>query len=309
MKSTKITNRFFAAMVVIGLMLFTGCASDASSDSFNGPDDNELANAVVSPFSIVLKAYDAEGSDVTTDGDLANATLFVFNDQNDFVQQIPVGKSTLLQRKNIDISCASSDYITVVAWGGLSAANTEISSLSPANIISDLEVQLKQNDGIAAVPGDLFYGQQKVTRSATKTASQEVKLVRKVSSLSLVTKGLVKKYGTTEGNYEYRITGTKNAFNYRGEVTGEEVSYVFSATFDRKGQLFADTESVIPSENLTVSLYKDGELVFSTEKSKNGEKLSAKAGKQVNCVFDYSGKTIDVSVTPWNSTVQYVTLN
>lgn len=308
MKGIKITNRFFAAMMVVSLMLFTGCASDASSDVINGPDDNELANTVVAPFSVVLKAYDAEGADVTTDGDVANATLFVFDDRNDFVQQIPVDKSTLLQRKSIEIRCASTDYITVVAWGGLSG-DTEISSLSPVNIISDLEVQLKQNNGVAAVPGDLFYGQQKVVRSATKSSSQEVKLVRKVSSLSLVTKGLVKKYGSTEGVYEYRVTGTKSAFNYQGEVTGQEVSYVFPAAFDQKGQLFAETESVIPSENLTVSLYKDGELVFSTEKSKNGEKLAATAGKQVNCVFDYSGKTIDVCVTPWNSTIQYVTLN
>lgn len=310
MKGKKFTNRFFAALAVFGVLFFTGCASEGeSSAQVNGMDDTELANAVEAPFTVVLKAFDAEGTDVTTQGDVADATLFVFDDRNDFVQQIAVGKSTLLQRKSIDIKCPGSQFVTVIAWGGLSSGNTEISTMSPANIISDLEIQLKRNSGVASIPGDLFYGQTKVMRTATKSAGQEIKLVRKVSSLSLVTKGLVKKYGSVDGKYEYRVSGTYSAFNYQGELTGEEVSYIFPAVFDQKGQLVADTEAIFPSSNLTISLYKNGELVFSAQNVKNGENVATKAGKQLNFVFDNSGKTIDVCVTPWNSTLQYVTLN
>lgn len=312
MKAKNFTNRFFAVLTIVSLTFLASCSSDSASDNnVLGPSDNELAQLGETPFSIVLKALNAEGSDVTTKGEVEGATLFVFNDQNDFVKQIPVDKSTLLQRKSIEISCPGADYITVIAWGGINSNNATVSSLNTANIISDLQIQLKENNGVAVNPGDLFYGQTVVNRpTSTKAiAQQEVKLERKVSSISLSTKGLIKNFGSTEGNYEYKVRASKDAFDYQGNLTGEEVEYIFSASFDEKGALVANTNTVLPSSNLTVELYKDGELLFSVKNDKNGENLSAKAGEQMNYVFNYSNDiTANVIVTPWNTVVQIVTV-
>ncbi len=96
----------------------------------------------------------------------------------------------LLQVKPVEINCPGSDKITVIAWAGLSSNSEEISNMNQANVISDLQVSLKHNNGVANnLPGDLFYGQIVLHRSSTKATSQELKIERKVSSMSILTKG------------------------------------------------------------------------------------------------------------------------
>ena len=89
---------------------------------------------------------------------------------NDFFEQINVNKSTILSRRAIDINCPNSNDITVIAWSGINSGNEEISNMSKANIISDLQVSLKENNGIANIPSDLFYGQVTLHKnSSTKS--------------------------------------------------------------------------------------------------------------------------------------------
>lgn len=310
MKGKKIANRFFFVCTLLSTLLFAACSSDSSEESTMGISDQELQAVAETPFSVVLKALDSEGVDVTTQGEVENVALFVFNAQNDFVKQINVGKSALLQRQSIEITCPGTDRITVIAWGGVSSESIEVSALTPANIISELQVALKQNNGVAQIPGDLFYGQVAVNRSVTKASQQELKLERKVSSLSLITKGLVKHFGTTEGNYEYRVHSSNSAFNYKGELIGEQTEYVFPASFDKNGKLVADTQPVLPGSKMVIELYKDGNLLYSAEKDQNGEILAANAGKQMNYVFNYNESvSVQLVVTAWNTLVKYVTVS
>lgn len=310
MKGKKIANRFLFVCTLLCTLLFAACSSDSAEESTMGISDQELQAVAEAPFSVVLKALDSEGADVTTQGEVENAVLFVFDAHNDFVQQIQVGQSALLQRQSIEIACPGTDAITVIAWGGVSSGSVEVSALSPANIISELQVALKQNNGVAQAPGDLFYGQVTVNRSVTKGAQQELKLERKVSSVSLITKGLVKYFGTADGNYEYRVRSSNNAFNYKGELTGEQTEYVFPASFDKNGKLIADTQPVLPASKMVVELYKDGNLLYSAEKDQNGEMLAANAGKQMNYVFNYNESvSVQLVVTAWNTVVKYVTVS
>ena len=77
------------------------------------------------------------------------------------------------------------------------SGNEEISNMSKANIISDLQVSLKENNGIANIPSDLFYGQVTLHKnSSTKsTVSNELQIIRKTSIFQLSTKGLIKYLG------------------------------------------------------------------------------------------------------------------
>ena len=76
--------------------------------------------------------------------------------------------------------------------------------MSKANIISDLQVSLKENNGIANIPSDLFYGQVTLHKnSSTKsTVSNELQIIRKTSIFQLSTKGLIKYLGSNAGNFE-----------------------------------------------------------------------------------------------------------
>ena len=55
----------------------------------------------------------------------------------------------------------------------------------------------------------------------------------------------------------------------------EEVEFAFPASFDEKGNLTTETQAIFPAQNITVELYKDGNLIFSSEKDKNGELFAA----------------------------------
>lgn len=108
--------------------------------------------------------------------------------------------------------------------------------MSKANIISDLQVSLKENNGIANIPSDLFYGQVTLHKnSSTKsTVSNELQIIRKTSIFQLSTKGLIKYLGSNAGNFEYRIKNTKCSLDYNGNPTGEEVESFSPLLLTRK---------------------------------------------------------------------------
>ena len=213
-------NCVFAVSVILTVLSFSACTDDSNDVVATTSEVIEQAEV---PFSVVLKAMNSDGNDITTKGEVNGATLFVFDQNNDFFEQINVNKSTILSRRAIDINCPNSNDITVIAWSGINSGNEEISNMSKANIISDLQVSLKENNGIANIPSDLFYGQVTLHKnSSTKsTVSNELQIIRKTSIFQLSTKGLIKYLGSNAGNFEYRIKNTKSSLDYNGNPTGD----------------------------------------------------------------------------------------
>ena len=288
-------NCVFAVSVILTVLSFSACTDDSNDVVATTSEVIEQAEV---PFSVVLKAMNSDGNDITTKGEVNGATLFVFDQNNDFFEQINVNKSTILSRRAIDINCPNSNDITVIAWSGINSGNEEISNMSKANIISDLQVSLKENNGIANIPSDLFYGQVTLHKnSSTKsTVSNELQIIRKTSIFQLSTKGLIK--------------NTKSSLDYNGNPTGEEVEFAFPASFDEKGNLTTETQAIFPAQNITVELYKDGNLIFSSEKDKNGELFAATPGKRTEITFKYSGEvSANITIADWATVIQHITMN
>lgn len=304
-KGNNFASCLFSIWTLSVVLSFASCSADSDSTSII---DERIPVETEVPFSVILKAY-SENADITARGDVKSTTLYVFDANNDFHKQITVDKDYLLQAKPIEISCPGSDKITVVAWAGLSNESEEISSMNRANIISDLQVSLKHNNGVADnLPGDLFYGQIVLHRPSTKAAAQELKIERKVSSMSILAKGAVKVFDSKEGNYYYKIKRTKSSFNCDGELTGNDIEYVIPATLNENGNLTTGTFSILPSDNMTIELYRDDILVLSSENVKNPEKVAANEGEQTNIVFDLSRNDINISVSEWGTVIQHVTI-
>ena len=301
------TNCIVAVCTLIAMVALASCSAD--SDSSYGIDDSVIKDATSKtevPFSVVLKAY-SDNKDITVKGDVDQTTLFIFDQSGDFYKQMTVDRTYLLQAKPIEIACPGSDQITVVAWAGLSGENENISALNQANIISDLQVSLKQNNGVAAsLPGDLFYGQVTLKSTSTKASTETLKIARKVSSVSLITKGVIKMLDSRDGNFYYKIKKTKSSFNHNGELTGEDIEYIIPASLQDNGNLTTGTFSILPAENMTIELYRDDVLVLSSENVKNSENVAANEGEQTNIVFDLSRNNINISVSDWGTVVQYV---
>ena len=311
MKKGKIfTNCLFSICMLIAMISLASCSAD--SDSTSSIDNSIIENASNqenTSFSVVLKAY-SDNKDITVKGDVDQTTLFVFDQQGDFYKQINVDRTYLLQAKPIEITCPESKQITVVAWAGISGENETISAMNQANIISDLQVSLKQNNGVAAsLPGDLFYGQVTLkSNTSTKSSTETLKIERKVSSISLITKGIIKVLDSKEGNFYYKVKKTKSSFNHNGELTGEDIEYIIPATLNEKGNVVADKTTILPASNITIELYKDDNMILSSENVKNLEKVSVNEGEQSEMTFDLSRNSGNIVVTDWGTVIQHVTI-
>ena len=303
------TNCIVAVCTLITMVAFASCSAD--SDSSYGIDDsviNSASSKTEAPFSVVLKAY-SDNKDITVKGDVDQTTLFIFDQSGDFYKQMTVDRTYLLQAKPIEIACPGSDQITVVAWAGLSGENENISALNQANIISDLQVSLKQNNGVAAsLPGDLFYGQVTLKSTSTKASSETLKIERKVSSVSLITKGVIKMLDSRDGNFYYKIKKTKSSFNHNGELTGEDIEYIIPATMNDKGNVVADNTTILPASDITIELYKDDKMILSSENVKNLEKVSINEGELSELTFDLSKNSGNIVVADWGTVIVNVTV-
>ena len=303
------TNCIVAVCTLIAMVAFASCSAD--SDSSYGIDDSVIKDATSKtevPFSVVLKAY-SDNKDITVKGDVDQTTLFIFDQSGDFYKQMTVDRTYLLQAKPIEIACPGSDQITVVAWAGLSGDNENISALNQANIISDLQVSLKQNNGVAAsLPGDLFYGQVTLKSTSTKASAETLKIERKVSSVSLITKGVIKVLDSRDGNFYYKIKKTKSSFNHNGELTGEDIEYIIPATMNDKGNVVADNTTILPASNITIELYKDDKMILSSENVKNLEKVSINEGELSELTFDLSKNSGNIVVADWGTVIVNVTV-
>lgn len=303
------TNCIVAVCTLIAMVAFASCSAD--SDSSYGIDDsviNSASSKTEAPFSVVLKAY-SDNKDITVKGDVDQTTLFIFDQSGDFYKQMTVDRTYLLQAKPIEIACPGSDQITVVAWAGLSGDNENISALNQANIISDLQVSLKQNNGVAAsLPGDLFYGQVTLKSTSTKASSETLKIARKVSSVSLITKGVIKVLDSRDGNFYYKIKKTKSSFNHNGELTGEDIEYIIPATMNDKGNVVADNTTILPASDITIELYKDDKMILSSENVKNLEKVSINEGELSELTFDLSKNSGNIVVADWGTVIVNVTV-
>ena len=303
------TNCIVAVCTLIAMIAFASCSAD--SDSSYGIDDsviNSASSKTEAPFSVVLKAY-SDNKDITVKGDVDQTTLFIFDQSGDFYKQMTVDRTYLLQAKPIEIACPGSDQITVVAWAGLSGENENISALNQANIISDLQVSLKQNNGVAAsLPGDLFYGQVTLKSTSTKASSETLKIERKVSSVSLITKGVIKMLDSRDGNFYYKIKKTKSSFNHNGELTGEDIEYIIPATMNDKGNVVADNTTILPASDITIELYKDDKMILSSENVKNLEKVSINEGELSELTFDLSKNSGNIVVADWGTVIVNVTV-
>lgn len=305
------TNCLYFVCTLVVAISFASCSADSDS-SYSGIDEKVIENAAEktdAPFSVVLKAY-SDNKDITVKGDVDETTLFVFDENNDFYKQVTLDRTYLLQAKPVEISCPGSKQITVVAWAGLSSENEEISAMSQANIISDLQVSLKQNNGVAAtLPGDLFYGQVTLKSASTKSSAETLKIERKVSSISLITKSVIKVLDSKEGNFYYKVKNTKSSFNHNGELTGEDIEYIIPATLNQKGNVVAENTTILPASNITVELYKDDKMILSSENVKNLEKVSVNEGELSELTFDLSRNSGNIVVTDWGTVIQHVTID
>lgn len=312
MKKNILSKGLVSAWLIATVLAFTACSSEDSNMEYIQKDNTTAStgsSTAVNPYTLVLKAL-SDGKDVTTKGDVEGVTLFVFDENYDYVETKTIDKSTVLNRRTISIAANATEKITVVAYAGLTNNKEEVSSLNQNSILTDLRVQLKQNNGQVTSPSDLFYGQISIDRASVTRSddAQVLSIERKVAEFSLTTTGIANKFGTTTGDFYYKIKTSTSMINYNGEVTGENVEYILPATVNAAGNLVADNIAVLPSDDVTIELYRDDILVLSSKNLKNTQELSISASEQLDIVFDAVKANLSMVVAAWGQVINRVTV-
>lgn len=284
--------------LTIATVLLFSCTSGSEELPSSLPtDDNTTTTDGI--FTLKASIIDNEGHNITNRRSLNGISLFIFDQNNSFHNRLEIDIQSIIDKRDINISCPGSDQITVIAWGGSADLSEIISNLTKGSPMSDFMLKTSRNTNASNLPGDLFYGQVVISRGNNRSTDlgHELIMRRKNSSISLVTKGLPKEIACC---YTYKVKSADNGFNYNGVLTGDDIEYTIPAYFDDKGNLRMQKSSVLPSSAITIELYKDNEPVFSIQKDEHQNDLSMKEGSEIQIELEYN-TTVSVKTTilPW----------
>src|SRR5690554_1097277 len=122
------------------------------------------------PFQITIKALDIDKNDITETGEVKNAVLFVFNQQNELIKAFELNEAQVKGRHpiNIEIDYLGYESLFFVAWGNLDDS-FEYSKIETVRNLLDLYVKLKKQGGFALSPGDFFRSNLSVPVEYKKT--------------------------------------------------------------------------------------------------------------------------------------------
>lgn len=77
----------------------------------------------------------------------------------------------------------------------------------------------------------------------------------------------------------------------------------------KKGNLTTETQAIFPAQNITVELYKDGNLIFLAKRQK-WRIIRCNPGKRTEITFKYSGEvSANITIADWATVIQHITMN
>jgi len=248
-------------------------------------------------FALTVKAVGADGEDINIDS-LHSLSVFMFKD-NAYVGMVPSGSDGTYQ-----LGYDKGVSLTFVAWANLNSDSLNVSRLSAGTKIEDALVQLKQDGGYDLSCSDLFYARKDFLATRSSGAQEDTAtlvLKRTVSSLTITAKHLEQYFGQSP-SYRYEVRGTKNTFNFLGELTGYDASYSPVSYFDSNRNFVTPVFHVFPSgdnEQVSVDIYRGDTRIFTANTDTHGVPLKAVVGKQVNILIDFSSASFTFKVSPW----------
>lgn len=297
------TNKY--SFLLVAMLLLTGLLSSCL---------NEDLSDCPRPFQVTIKALDADLNDITGDGTVQQAILFVFNEHGQVVYAFELTADQIKNKKPVDIKLDYPGYknLTFVAWGNLSE-KVDFSQISTVKQMQDLYVKLKNQNGTAQSPGDLFHGTINVPVEYGGTepgTSHVVEISRKTAGVTISTLELKQWNGNKEGTYSYVVRESLDTYDKDGNLTGNPVSYSPQAAFQPNGNFFAPifyTFPTAPGKSFVVDILFNGEVIFTADKDSEGNPFVPQLGRTLNIIIVLTAKLqIKSVVTPWNVVYQYV---
>ena len=294
MKRNKSAGRWLVAVVCATVLIMTGCIRE------------EMAAC----YKLTLKAENAKGDDVTGSA-LADAFLYVFDEEYNYLETVRMTKEQIYDREEIILNYPEDRNLHVVAWGNVSGENQTVAE---SKLIEELKVMLKSRDGLAQKPDDLFYGNRLVrTKAGGGLAENDTIVMRpKLSQVNLITENIgyaLKKYnlsaeaGTADCNYY--VNRTLSGFDYQGNLTGDSIYYRPDAGWNADKEFFAPNYRMCSGENLNIELMAGEQQLAVVTHDDDGKPLVASEADILYVIlhFGEDGALLSVrqTVRPWGT--------
>ena len=266
------------------------------------------------PFQITIKALDIDKNDITETGEVKNAVLFVFNQQNELIKAFELNEAQVKGRHpiNIEIDYPGYESLFFVAWGNVDDS-FEHSNISTVRNLLDLYVRLKKVDGFAEPPGDFFRGNVTIPLEYGGTEPGKphvVEINRMTSGVTITAKYLKEWNENLEGTYSFVLRETLDMYDPNGNLSGSAVNYLPRSSFAQNGDLSAPIFYTFPTDDgspFQLDILYNGEVIYSVDRDTGGTLFIPVIGRTLNILIDFSAQiSIQAVITPWNVVYQYV---
>ena len=212
------------------------------------------------------------------------------------------------------ISFDGNTKATLVAFGNMNSDSVNIHTPDEGDDISTISVGLlatRSSTSYFSSPTYLYYGRFDYTSTTSgSTTTALLPMYNQHARVHVVAKHLESQFGS--GNYQTVLQGFRNAITFDGTVTGDSVTYSPSGALDNNDVYTSEAVNTLPTktdESVTVSIYKDGTLLWQTSTDADGNKVTLAAEDDKAFVIDVQKLDFTLQVMSWNdyqqSTVIY----
>lgn len=296
MKHIYFNKTLFLFFCIAAALLATGCI-------------REDLDACPPAYKVTLKVLNNNGEEITAAGDVSRTTLFIFDENNQYLDQIKLDKDFIVNKKNIELNYPGHNKLNILGWGNLSEEKETVAPLTKGDNISKFQLQLKTDNAIALHPDSLYQGTQVIYLTGTESnKDQEIAIVPKSSQVSIMTYGLLeegivtKAEGGSPDDLQYFLYSAENVVDYEGNPVEGEVSYSPDAKFNDENVFTAPYSNTFPFQDVSVALnLKDQEVTSRIDHDDDGRKLTVPPGQQLLIVMRIKDGKVSVKtkIVPW----------
>ena len=299
-------NYLLSALLLLGVLL-SGC---------NIREDNSDCPR---PFRLFIKAQDADGKDITDNGDVKQVILFIFNEKQEIVDVISVPESDFRGGKpiNVELDYPGRQSLSFVAWANV-GDKIDFPTSSSVKQWNDLYAKLITNGDEAQSPNAVFYGNLTVPvefGGLEPAGDQTVVMTHRTAQVTITTFGLKRWNNNREGKYEVRLRDSQDTIDKDGNFSGGPVYYAPNVNINSSGDLNVPIFNTLPpKDKYTLEILFDGEVIYSADsgdasitKAASGTAFVPQLGRVLNIIVDFRAElSVKVVITPWNVVYQYV---
>lgn len=252
MKYISFTKHSLLIALLLVITLFNSCIKD---------NLDECAK-------LTLKVVNHNGEDVTPLGITSEAKLFVFDANSKLLETRELDMDFIIGRKTIELPYPDNTKLHIVAWGNLKGKQTVADVTKAENLL----VSLKSENELAQSPDSLFFGDIDVEVMGEGVAGGDKQIViePKTGSVEMRTNGLqyvYRKQGLRAASTEcnFYMDKTLNAYNYRGELTGDSVYYNPAGDWKSTEWVTPEPQTLYEGQAMTGSIEAGGKRYNVTE--------------------------------------------